>query len=1132
MGVSTQIEDFDSMNDNSVANIPAGFKVSTGSDYASGTATTTQSGGISGGGALSETSIGGTYNFANGNNFAPDRALGFLTSLSYPGPRNIFLQMNNSTGSTITELLVTFRIEKYRYGKQEFDINFYDGQDGTTWTSQPTGNQNYPADTNNEVANSFITKTVTITGLSIASGGNYYLRWEYAGLIGSDDSQALGIDDVKVKATTMSTTVAPTSLTIANVTADRMQLTWTKPTGTQGLDWDGVVLFARAGGSPNDASVSGTDGIFYKSESNLYGLGTTNNNSYCVANVTSDTDGNVIVTGLSPGTQYDFVAYTYKTVSGTGDDIWSANSYPVYRSPNVQNITNLLPTPSNAQVGLNWTNTSGIAGGTWWDEVLIIASSSTISFSPTNDGSAYTPNTVYGNGTAVAPNQFAVYKGTGISTTVTGLTNGVAYNFKVFVRKGTYWSSGVTASANPFAATKKWDGDGQLANTDWNKAANWAPNGVPTNTEMVLLDNSILAGSYDIILPNTAVTVNRLTISPAINNKITLTLPITNTLTTAFTVGDNVAGTGDIIINNGGVLKNLSGASSGTPLSVIGNTDTDVASFGTFRINNGGRYIHNTIRAHTNGLVDALSTATGTELGVFEFKNPDASVTISLNGRTYGTLELSQGVTSTTTYSGNGTKDLSIRGNLIVNPNAVFKPGLTSRYVITGNIVVNGVWEPNPASGSTNINLSGTSTQTISGSGTINLNAGGGTKLFINNAAGVSLSKSITLTPGATAGTGSLDFTTGHLILGTSDLKITGDIFGADATKFIVTNSVKTDVTGFLIQDASAGKWFPIGSTASADHYTPAFVTADASENNPIYKARVFNKVYDNGTGNSDVEHSEDVVKKTWHILPESGNGIANISLQWNEANEGAGFTYIRLNSAQWLNISGTLSSSTWASLNTTPVAGTDPFSLSTNDVSSATYTFFTAYNDPFEPLPLSLLSFEGKRLGNSIKLDWTTTAEINSKGFEVQRSADLKTFVSIGFVQATQPGQAKNDYTFTDENFIQASYYRLKQIDLDGQYEYIKPIFVEGNLSIPIEGLLLYPNPTEGSVHLALPDNIAEAHLKLVSANGITLAEFTASAETVDAKLSEHLSLLPAGLYLVQTTQGNQTYRNKLLKR
>ncbi|WP_104735246.1 InlB B-repeat-containing protein [Hanstruepera ponticola] len=100
----------------------------------------------------------------------------------------------------------------------------------------------------------------------------------------------------------------------------------------------------------------------------------------------------------------------------------------------------------------SFTATSGCTGiDLSWDlpacadEVLIVArQTNAVTASPTGDGTAYTADTQFGNGTAILAGQFAVYKGTGISATITGLSNGNTYHFTIFSRVGTMWSTGVS----------------------------------------------------------------------------------------------------------------------------------------------------------------------------------------------------------------------------------------------------------------------------------------------------------------------------------------------------------------------------------------------------------------------------------------------------------------------------------------------------------------------------------------------------------------------------------------------------------------------------------------------------------------------------------------------------------------
>ena len=139
------------------------------------------------------------------------------------------------------------------------------------------------------------------------------------------------------------------------------------------------------------------------------------------------------------------------------------------------------------------------------------------------------------------------------------------------------WMLGLDAQA----AQIRWDGQG--GDGLWSTAANWVGDQVPVSTDDVLLDNSVLAGSYSVTLPsgNIAVSVNSLVMAPAGTAIITLINPATNTSPTAFTA----TGPGDaVVLNSRAVFRNSSGASSGTPVGVT------TSNF--FRINNGGSFDH------------------------------------------------------------------------------------------------------------------------------------------------------------------------------------------------------------------------------------------------------------------------------------------------------------------------------------------------------------------------------------------------------------------------------------------------------------------------------------------------------------------------------------------------------------
>jgi len=94
--------------------------------------------------------------------------------------------------------------------------------------------------------------------------------------------------------------------------------------------------------------------------------------------------------------------------------------------------------------------------------------------------------------------------------------------------------------------------------------------------------------------------------------------------------------------------------------------------------------------------------------------------------------------------------------------------------------------------------------------------------------------------------------------------------------------------------------------------------------------------------------------------------------------------------------------------------------------------------------------------------LTWITQTETNNFGFEVYKSFDGQDFEKIGFVKGQGTSTQKVTYTFEDFEYrAGAIFYRLKQIDTDGSFEFFQIISVK--IDAPTEFLLSqnYPNPS-----------------------------------------------------------------------
>ncbi len=119
--------------------------------------------------------------------------------------------------------------------------------------------------------------------------------------------------------------------------------------------------------------------------------------------------------------------------------------------------------------------------------------------------------------------------------------------------------------------------------------------------------------------------------------------------------------------------------------------------------------------------------------------------------------------------------------------------------------------------------------------------------------------------------------------------------------------------------------------------------------------------------------------------------------------------------------------------------------------------------------LPLTLLEFAGQLVNDDAILKWKTTDEFNTSSFDIERSTDGRSFITIGNVTATnQPGI--HTYFFNDNDLsalgVPLVYYRLKSIDMDGRFTHsaIVTLMMDNKITVSF-----YPNPAKSNVTLAV---------------------------------------------------------------
>lgn len=111
--------------------------------------------------------------------------------------------------------------------------------------------------------------------------------------------------------------------------------------------------------------------------------------------------------------------------------------------------------------------------------------------------------------------------------------------------------------------------------------------------------------------------------------------------------------------------------------------------------------------------------------------------------------------------------------------------------------------------------------------------------------------------------------------------------------------------------------------------------------------------------------------------------------------------------------------------------------------------------------LPVTLASFNGYSEGKENVLKWTTANEIQHSHFEIERSFNGTDFELIGRIDGVATIHNSQSYTFVDQTFkTELSYYRLRQVDLDGSAEFSKIISIKN--SPPSSLSRVYPNPVD----------------------------------------------------------------------
>ncbi len=180
-------------------------------------------------------------------------------------------------------------------------------------------------------------------------------------------------------------------------------------------------------------------------------------------------------------------------------------------------------------------------------------------------------------------------------------------------------------------------------------------------------------------------------------------------------------------------------------------------------------------------------------------------------------------------------------------------------------------------------------------------------------------------------------------------------------------------------------------------------------------------------------------------------------------------------------------------------------------------------------PLGIDLLDFTAHVTKNKqVDLQWQAEIANKAQGFEIERSADNKTWKKIGWVTA-KTGASNNRYELLDEQpLIGKSYYRLKLIENSGSFRFsdTKEVYLNSRG----DNMILYPNPAMGQINILLMGSPSQtAIIRISTISGELMITRLTNVNSGVNKIPVDISSLESGTYIVELITGERLYHVKL---
>lgn len=268
--------------------------------------------------------------------------------------------------------------------------------------------------------------------------------------------------------------------------------------------------------------------------------------------------------------------------------------------------------------------------------------------------------------------------------------------------------------------------------------------------------------------------------------------------------------------------------------------------------------------------------------------------------------------------------------------------------------------------------------------------------------------------------------------------------------------------------------------------------------NAPLYQSR-WRVVYQLKTA-ADAEVKKWTSKfRPFMYLPDSKDSV--ISEQFNLGNVAVGTTY---KLTVKIEDSTGLCDPLFIAINSPTRNADGSYTLRSNITVSAT-------------LPVKFIDFTAVSKDKRNELNWKVTCEQTTDRFEIEKSADGKEFVNIDAIKAKNTNCVDETYTYLDYDIENTqSYYRIKQIDFDGQSIYSKTVSVRNDSRN--KTVSIYPNPVENTLNIFVNDTeIGIMNIGVFSIDGKLVIQSNLLKQSGQINTTLNLKQLSSGTYIVK---------------